>query len=267
MHTLAVLSLKGGVGKTTVALGLASAAQSRGMRTLVADLDPQCNATSALDPGPAVATLTEVLASPRRSVLASAIASSGWGPEIDVLVGSEEAEALNDPDPGARRLNRLGRALSELNRLIDHGELPYELVVMDCPPSLGRLTRSALVAAQGALMVTEPSLFAVSGVQRASEAVESERLEHNPGLRPVGVVVNKVRPQSKEHVFRIDELRATFGARVLEPTLPDRIAVQQAQGACAPIHRMRTPGGRDLARAFEELLDNVVDHARTRYVH
>lgn len=261
MHTLAVLSLKGGVGKTTVALGLASAAQARGMRTLVADLDPQCNATAALDPGDAMATLADVLAAPRRSVLDSAIAPSGWGPGIDVLVGSEKAEALNDPDPGSRRLSRLGRALSELNRLVDHGELPYQLVVMDCPPSLGRLTRSALVAAGGALMVTEPSLFAVSGVQRASEAVESERAEHNPTLRPVGVVVNKVRPKSREHLFRIEELRATFGAQVLAPTLPDRIAVQQAQGSCAPIHRLRTAGARDVARAFEELLDNVVDHA------
>lgn len=261
VHTLAVLSLKGGVGKTTVALGLASAAQARGLRTLVGDLDPQCNATSALDPAETRASLAEVLATPRRSVLESAIAPSGWGPGVDVLVGSEEVESLNDPDPGARRLNRLGKALAELNRLIDHGELPYQLVVLDCPPSLGRLTRSALVAAQGALMVTEPSLFAVAGVQRASEAVDSERANHNAGLRSIGVVVNRVRPRSKEHVFRIDELREAFGPRVLEPALPDRVAVQQAQGACAPIHQLRTAGAREISEAFDALLDGVVNHA------
>lgn len=257
MHTVAVLSLKGGVGKTTVALGIASAAQARGMRTLVADLDPQCNATAALDPGDTTATLAEVLASPRRSVLDAAIAPSGWGDGVDVLVGSERVETLNDPDPGSRRLNRLGKALSELNRLIDHGELPYELVILDCPPSLGRLTRSALVAARGALMVTEPSLFAVSGVQRAAEAVESERAEHNNDLRTLGVVVNKVRPRSKEHTFRLEELRTAFGDLVLEPALPDRVAVQQAQGACAPVHQLRSSGARDIAKAFDSLLETV----------
>ncbi|MGH3450442.1 MAG: ParA family protein, partial [Haloechinothrix sp.] len=225
MHTLAVLSLKGGVGKTTVALGLASAAQARGMRALVADLDPQCNATSALDPADARATLADVLSTPRRSVLEAAIAPSGWGNGLDVLVGAEKAETLNEPDPGSRRLNRLGTALSELNRLIDHGELPYEVVILDCPPSLGRLTRSALVAARGALMVTEPSLFAVSGAQRAAEAVDTERAVHNSALRPIGVVVNKVRSRSKEHAFRIGELRDMFGDQVLEPTLPDRAAI------------------------------------------
>lgn len=266
MHTLAVLSLKGGVGKTTVALGLASAAQAQGIRTLVADLDPQCNATAALDPADARATLADVLASPRRSVLDAAIAPSGWGAGVDVLLGSERTESLNDPAPGARRLNRLGKALSELSRLIDHGELPYQLVVLDCPPSLGRLTRSALVAAQAALMVTEPNLFAVAGVQRAAEAVQSERSEHNPDLRAVGVVVNKVRPKSKEHTFRVAELRETFGSDVLEPILPDRIAIQQAQGACAPIHQVRTPGGRDLAQAFDALLDNVITRKLTTKV-
>ncbi|WP_157357750.1 ParA family protein [Amycolatopsis nigrescens] len=257
MRTVAVLSLKGGVGKTTVALGLASAALDRGLRTLVVDLDPQCNATAALDPPPTRGTLADVLASPRRSVLNAAITRSGWGEGVDVLVGSEDTESLNDPAPGSRRLGRLAAGLTELHRLIDHGQLPYRLVLLDCPPSLGRLTRSALVAADGALLVTEPALFAVSGVQRASEAVEAERAEHNARLRSLGVVVNRVKPRSKEHEFRVAELRQTFGELVLEPALPDRVAVQQAQGACAPVHRLRSPGARELAGAFDTLLANT----------
>jgi cellulose biosynthesis protein BcsQ len=257
VHTVAVLSLKGGVGKTTVALGLASAALQRGMRTLVADLDPQCNATAALDPAPTSSTLADVLASPRRSVMAAAIAKSAWGDGVDVLVGSEKAESFNDPEPGSRLLNRLASALGELQKLIDHGELPYRLVLLDCPPSLGRLTRSALVAADGALLVTEPSLFAVSGVQRAAEAVSAERAEHNSRLRPLGVVVNRVKPRSKEHKFRVAELRENFGSLVLDPVLPDRVAVQQAQGACMPLHQLRTVGARGLAASFDTLLDNT----------
>jgi cellulose biosynthesis protein BcsQ len=251
VHTVAVLSLKGGVGKTSVTLGLASSALARGLRTLVVDLDPQCNATAALDPGVTTSTVADVLASPKRAVLGAAIAKSAWGNGVDVLVGAEEAEAFNDPDPGSRRLNRLATALAELDQ-------PYQLVLLDCPPSLGRLTRSALVAADGALLVTEPSLFAVSGVQRASEAVEAERAEHNSGLRTLGVVVNRVKPRSKEHDFRVAELKETFGALVLEPVLPDRVAVQQAQGACVPLHELRTAGARELSVSFGTLLDNII---------
>jgi cellulose biosynthesis protein BcsQ len=257
VHTVAVLSLKGGVGKTSIVLGLASAALQRGLRTLVVDLDPQCNATAALDPEDTKSTLADVLDATGRMAVDEAIAPSAWDPGVDVLVGSEDLESLNDPDPGSQRLGRLANGLSELHEMVDHGELPYRLVLLDCPPSLGRLTRSALVAADGALLVTEPALFAVAGVQRAAEAVEAARTEHNRRLTPLGVVVNRVKPRSKEHDFRVSELRSTFGDLVLEPTISDRVAVQQAQGACVPLHRLRTPGARDLASAFDVLLDRI----------
>ncbi|RZS34780.1 cellulose biosynthesis protein BcsQ [Herbihabitans rhizosphaerae] len=262
MQTVAVLSLKGGVGKTTVVLGLASAALRRGARTLVVDLDPQCNATSSLDPPDTSTTLADVLESPRPAVVREAIAPSSWGPEVDVLVGSEEVEALNDPDPDNRRLGKLGRALAELARLAET-ELPYQLVLLDCPPSLGRLTRSALFAANGALVVTEPTLYAVSGAQRAMEAVEQTRREHNPELSPLGVVVNRVRARSYEHQFRIAELREHFGSLIMPVALPDRLAVQQAQGACKPIHDWGTPGSREVALAFNLVLARTLRTAST----
>jgi cellulose biosynthesis protein BcsQ len=258
VQTVAVLSLKGGVGKTTVVLGLASAALRRGARTLVVDLDPQCNATTTLDPGETTATLADVLETPRPAVLRAAIAPSAWDGGVDVMVGSEELEALNDPDPGTHRLEKLGRALSELRNLLAEGELPYQLVLLDCPPSLGRLTRSALVAAQGALLVTEPTIYAVAGAQRAFEAVERTRDEYNPELVALGVVVNRVRTHSYEHQFRIAELRESFGRLVMPVALPDRLAVQQAQGACMPIHQWGTPGAREVALAFNLLLARVL---------
>lgn len=258
MRTVAVLSLKGGVGKTTVVLGLASSAMRRGARTLVVDLDPQCNATATLDPEETETTLADVLETPRATVLRQAIAHSGWGDEVDVLVGSEDVEALNDPDPDPRRLGKLSRALGALSSLLAEGELPYQLVLLDCPPSLGRLTRSALVAADGALLVTEPTLFAVSGANRAFDAVEETREEHNPNLVQLGVVVNRVRPHSYEHQYRIAELRESFGSLVMPVALPDRLAVQQAQGACTPIHNWPTPGAREVSLAFNLLLARLL---------
>jgi cellulose biosynthesis protein BcsQ len=255
---VAVLSLKGGVGKTTVVLGLASSAMRRGARTLVVDLDPQCNATATLDPQETETTLADVLETPRTTVLRAAITRSSWSEEVDVLVGSEEVESLNDPDPDPRRLGKLSRALGTLNELLTDGELPYQLVLLDCPPSLGRLTRSALVAADGALLVTEPTLYAVSGVNRAFDAVEETRDEHNPDLVALGVVVNRVRPHSYEHQYRIAELRESFGSLIMPVALPDRLAVQQAQGACTPIHLWPTPGAREVSLAFNLLLARLL---------
>jgi cellulose biosynthesis protein BcsQ len=268
---VATLSLKGGVGKTTVALGLAGAALQHEVRTLVVDLDPQANSTIALDPEPTSATVADVLDDPRRSVLHGAIARSGWGDGLDVLVGAEQTERHNHPDPGPKQLDQLRRALHRLvdaDGLLgggpDDGSDPYRLVIIDCPPSLGQLTRSALAAAHRAVLVTDPTMFAVSGVQRAFDAVQTERKRGNSDLQPLGVLINRVRPRNTEHEFRISELRELFGPLVLSGVLPDRSAIQQAQGACMPIQRWDTPGAREASAVFTLLLGRVLRSDRRR---
>ncbi|GAA1088184.1 ParA family protein [Pseudonocardia alni] len=269
MQVVATLSLKGGVGKTTVALGLAGAAQRHGVSTLVVDLDPQANATTALDPDPTTATVADVLDEPRRAVVERAIAPSAWGEGLDVLVGAEQTERHNHPDPGAAQLYRLDRALQRLaGELItddsggsEHAEERYRLVIVDCPPSLGQLTRSALSAADRAILVTDPTMFSVSGVQRAFDAVQTERERSNDRLQPLGVLVNRVRPRNTEHEFRISELRELFGPLVFNSVLPDRSAVQQAQGACLPIQAWDTPGAREISAVFTALLGRVLRSA------
>lgn len=268
MQVVATLSLKGGVGKTTVALGLVGAAQQRGVRTLLVDLDPQANATIALDVGPTTATVADVLDEPRRSVLRRAIVPSGWGEFLDVLVGTEETERHNHPNPGAKQMGKLARALQRLSDAgdtsVEPADEPYRLVVVDCPPSLGQLTRSALVAAQRAVLVTDPTMFAVAGVQRAFDAVQSERRD-NPDLQPLGVLINRVRSRNAEHEFRIAELRELFGPLVFSGMLPDRSAIQQAQGACVPIQRWDTPGAREVSVVFSALLGRVLRSQRSRH--
>ncbi len=262
-----VLSLKGGVGKTTVTLGLASAAMHRGVDTLLVDLDPQMNATATVDPDSVGQlnghadrrsySVAEVLDDPSRKTIERAVRQSGWGESLRLLPGSERTENHNHPDPGSKTLFRLSGALAKV-------EPTPELVLIDCPPSLGQLTRSALTAADRAVLVTEPSLFAVTGVQRALEAVQTERVAHRPALQPLGVVINRFRPRVTEHEYRLAELRELFGPLVLSPVLPDRSAVQQAQGAAVPIHQWPTAGAREIAQSFDALLDRLLAASRPR---
>ena len=114
------------------------------------------------------------------------------------------------PTRARRALFRLAGALAKVSPA-------PELVLVDCPPSLGQLTRSALTAADRAVLVTEPSLFAVTGVQRALEAVQTERLAHRPALQPLGVVINRFRPRVTEHEYRLAELRDSVRALGAHP--------------------------------------------------
>ncbi|MHB1234843.1 MAG: ParA family protein, partial [Microbacteriaceae bacterium] len=144
MHVLSVSSLKGGVGKTTVTLGLTSAAFSRGLRTLVVDLDPQSDVSTGLDVTVANhLNVADVLTSPKEKTVRAAIAPSGWTRgrtgKIDVMIGSPSAINFDGPHPSIREIWRLEEALA-------HVEADYELVLIDCAPSLNALTRTAWAA-------------------------------------------------------------------------------------------------------------------------
>ncbi|MEZ5115919.1 MAG: ParA family protein [Candidatus Nanopelagicales bacterium] len=250
MHSIAVLSLKGGVGKSTVTLGLAGAAAARGLRTLVVDLDPQANATAALDTGEHEFTSGDVLADARAGIAADAITPTGWGPQVDVIAADRALEHRNVPE-GRDSSLRLRVALSGL-------ETRYDLVLVDSPPSLGELTRNALAAVDRALVVTEPGYFALQGAAQALDAVSVVRSAANLGLRPVGIVVNRVRSQHAEHAFRLTELREVYGSLVLDPVVPDRSCIQQAQGAGVAVQTWRTPAAREVSDVFDRLLTHVL---------
>lgn len=254
MVVLSVVSLKGGVGKTTVTLGLASAALAAGVPTLVVDLDPQADATTGLDVAARREhTVADVLADPRRGVIAKAVAPSGWAGDqpglLDVMLGSE-AVAGHEGASRPRALRALATALSKLPL--------YDLVLVDCPPSLGGLTRTGLVAGDRALVVSEPAIFSVAAADRALRAVADLRREHAPGLQPLGVLVNRFRQRSPEHRYRLEELTRLFGPLVLRPPLPDRSAVQGSQGSTTPVHRWHGHGGAELASLFDGHLHRVL---------
>ena len=250
-------SLKGGVGKTTVALGLASAAFSRGLRTLVVDLDPQSDVSTGMDVNPeGYANISDVLEKPKS--VRSAIAPSGWNQHhegsIDLLIGSPSAINFDGPHPSIREIWKLEEALTVV-------EADYDLVIIDCSPSLNALTRTAWAASDRVLVVTEPGLFAVSAADRALRAIEEVRRGVSPRLEPVGILVNRTRPQSMEHQFRIKELKELFGSLVLSPQLPERTSLQQAQGAAKPVHLWPGEAAQEMAGYFDEVLDQITRSA------
>jgi chromosome partitioning protein len=251
---VAVVSLKGGVGKTTVALGLAGAAMERGQRALVIDLDPQANATTALAPEKVTFTTNDVLSDSRVGTLAHAVVASGWGELID-LVPSEPALEHRNRGEVKGMEHRLRGAMSGLSG--------YDVVIIDCPPSLGELTKNALAAAHTALIVTEPTIFALSGAQQALEAVDVVRRGFNLRLKPAGIVVNRYHPRSGEHRYRLKELQVAYQGLVLPETLPERAAVVSAQGAGVPVQRWPSTGARELNKVFEAYLDRVLETARS----
>lgn len=252
---LSVCSLKGGVGKTSVVLGLASAALARGIETLVLDLDPQADATVGLDVlEDGANSVVDVLRHPRRRPVAELATPSGWTEGtpglLDIVAGSSEASSFDGPPSSERTLTRVQRALADAEG--------YRLVLLDCPPSFGSLTRNALVASHRALVVTEPALFSVTAADRALRAIDGLRRSSAPQLQPLGVVVNRFRDRSPEHRYRVTELAEMFGPLVLSPAIPERSALQQAQGASQPIHRWPGPAAKELSDAFDHHLARVL---------
>ena len=246
---VAVLSLKGGVGKTSVVLGLAGAAQAAGVRTLVVDLDPQANATAALDPAAAPYSVSDVLHDGRPGIAMDAVVDSCWGPGLRILPSERALEhRASESGPGSE-----SRLRTTLRGVVGN----YDLVLIDCPPSLGELTRNALYAADSALVVTEPSFFAVQSAAQAIQAIEVAKSSGNPDLRLVGILATRVRPRQPEHKYRMTELHDAFGDAVLTP-IPDRAAIQQAQGACQPVQRWKSASGRAATASFSELLTSIL---------
>ena len=256
MHVLSISSLKGGVGKTTVTLGLASAAFSLGLRTLVVDLDPQSDVSTGLDVSPTDETknIADVLENPKH--VRAAILPSGWNKHhdgaIDLLLGSPSAINFDGPHPTMREIWKLEEALATV-------EADYDLVLIDSSPSLNALTRIAWAASDRVVIVTEPGLFAVAAADRALRAIEEIRTGISPRLEPLGIVINRTKPQSMEHQFRIRELREMFGELILDPQLPERTSLQQAQGAAKPLHMWPGETVQEMAAHFDVILGHVLD--------
>jgi chromosome partitioning protein len=214
--TITILSQKGGTGKTTTVRTLADVYRRIGLDVLCVDLDPQGNLSDYFDvPADASPTISDVLAGQVRAVDAL-----HDGAILPANLGLAEAELILS--------GKMGRELT-LKRALRDVKRRFDLVLIDCPPSLGLLTVNALVAADHALISSEAEYFSLQGVEQALEVVELAKESLHPELEWLGVVLNIADLRLIHAREALQQLKERFGEKLLGSVI--RRSVRYAESA------------------------------------
>ena len=244
VRILCVANQKGGVGKTTTAINLAVGLAKAGGHTLLVDLDPQCNATTGLGQDPSDEHPLVAGTPLRRSLRPTDT------PRLELL-------------PGSRRFHDVERLTREdehraawMRHHLLGGLNGYDFVLIDCPPSLGQLTRTALAASTEVLMPIQCEYFAMEGLAQIIEVIRQVMETHDHRLKFGGIVLTMY-----DHTLELtrevdDEVREFFGEIVYETPVPRDVAVSESpsHGMSVVDYAPRTRG----ARAYVELCMEVL---------
>ena len=241
--TIAVLSQKGGTGKTTTVRTLTDVFRRAGLSVLAVDLDPQANLSDyfGLDPE-LTPTIADVLAGN------ATIRQADHGGIVPAAIGLAEAELT--------LAGKLGRELT-LRRALAALADQYELILIDCPPALGLLTVNALVAADQAVISAEAQYFSLQGVQQAVEMVDLARETLNPRLELLAILANIADLRTRHSREAIALLRGHFGDRVLATAIRQSIAYAESAERGVSILDHRPALGADYLAVAGELLERL----------
>lgn len=258
-RTIAITNQKGGVGKSTTTYHLARAAMLLGMKVLCVDIDPQGNLTSVLSPEVVEGDegLADALTTRSDATLADVIASTIWD-GVDLVPTTGEALGVVRDElviAGAGRESRLRGALEE-------EKSKYDLILIDCAPSLDQLTINGLTAADDVLVVTQSKLWSANGLARLLGTVDSVREHYNADLTISGILVNQHESTtlSGAHwIGELDEAAQSRDLRVLTPPIPKRVAISDAHESGIGLDEAPSKEAREMADLYTAHLKTITE--------
>lgn len=249
MFTVAIANQKGGVGKTTTAINVATAMAASGWRTLLIDLDPQGNASTGLGVGREMREQSSYdLLIGDETIASCALRTSI--PGLDVVPSTVDLSGAEVELVGLQ-----GRT-TRLDRAINAAGADYDVCFIDCPPSLGLLTLNAMAAADTLLVPLQCEFFALEGLSQLLQTVERVRETLNPRLGIIGVALTMFDRRNRLTDQVADDVRDCLGGLVFEAVIPRNVRLSEApsHGLPALVYDHACPGSRAYIALARELI-------------